>query len=44
MAESRKIIRYTFEITAISVLLAGMFYFMFAPEAFDAFLAWLVSL
>jgi hypothetical protein len=44
MAAPCKIVRYANEIAAILVPLGGMTYFRFAPEAFNSFLAWLISL
>jgi hypothetical protein len=37
------IIVYTFNLLLIFVPLGGMLYFMFDPDAFDAFLNWLVK-
>ena len=38
-----KTVRYTLEILAIAVPLAGMTYFLFDPDAFNAFLNWLLK-
>jgi hypothetical protein len=43
MPDSGKIIRYSLEILAIAVPLAGMTYFLFYPDAFNAFLNWLLK-
>jgi hypothetical protein len=43
MPEARKVIRYTLDAALIFVPLSGMLYFLFNPAAFNAFLAWLVS-
>ena len=42
MPDSRKIVRHGFEVLAILAPLAGMTYFLFNPDAFNAFLDWLV--
>jgi hypothetical protein len=42
MPESGKIVRYSLEILAIAVPLAAMTYFLFDPDAFNAFLDWLL--
>jgi hypothetical protein len=39
--DTRKAIRYTLEILAIAAPLAAMTYFLFDPDAFNAFLDWL---
>ena len=39
---SRKTIRHSLEVLAIVVPLAVMTYFLFDPDAFNAFLAWLM--
>jgi hypothetical protein len=36
-------VRYTIDALLILVPLLGMTYFLFDPEAFNAFLAWLAS-
>jgi len=43
MPEPRKVIKYTFDAALIFAPLSGMLYFLFDPAAFNAFLAWLVS-
>jgi hypothetical protein len=43
MPEPRKVIRYTLDAVLIFAPLSGMLYFLFEPAAFNAFLAWLVS-
>lgn len=43
MPDSGKIVRYSLEILAIAVPLAGMTYFLFDPDAFNAFLDWLLK-
>jgi hypothetical protein len=43
MPEPRKVIRYTLDTALIFAPLSGMLYFLFDPAAFNAFLAWLVS-
>ena len=43
MPEPRKIMRYTLDAALIFAPLTGMLYFLFDPAAFNAFLAWLVS-
>jgi hypothetical protein len=43
MPEPRKVIRYTLDAALIFAPLSGMLYFLFDPAAFNAFLAWLVS-
>ena len=42
MPDSRKIVRYSLEVAAIIAPLAGMTYFLFDPDAFNAFLFWLM--
>jgi hypothetical protein len=42
MPDSRKIVRYGFEVLAILAPLTGMTYFLFNPDAFNAFLDWLM--
>jgi hypothetical protein len=39
--DARKAIRHTLEILAIAIPLAAMTYFLFDPDAFNAFLDWL---
>jgi hypothetical protein len=39
-----KIVIYTINLLLIFVPLGGMLYFMFDPDAFDAFLNWLVRM
>jgi hypothetical protein len=41
MPDSSKIVRYTLEVLAIVTPLAGMTYFLFDPDAFNAFMDWL---
>jgi hypothetical protein len=41
MPDTRKAVRHTLEILAIAVPLAATTYFLFDPEAFNAFLDWL---
>ena len=43
MPEPRRIARYIIDVLLIFVPLSGMLYFLFNPAAFNAFLAWLVS-
>lgn len=43
MPEPRKVMRYTLDAALIFAPLSGMLYFLFDPAAFNAFLAWLVS-
>jgi hypothetical protein len=42
MPDSRKIVRHSLEVLAIVAPLAGMTYFLFNPDAFNAFLDWLL--
>jgi hypothetical protein len=42
MPNPSRIVRYSLEILAIAVPLAAMTYFLFDPDAFNAFLDWLV--
>jgi hypothetical protein len=42
MPNASRIVRYSLEILAIVVPLAGMTYFLFDPDAFNAFLDWLL--
>jgi hypothetical protein len=42
MPDARKAFRYSLEILAIAAPLAAMTYFLFDPEAFNAFLDWLI--
>jgi hypothetical protein len=39
----RKAVRYTLDILAIAIPLAAMTYFLFDPDAFNAFLVWLLK-
>jgi hypothetical protein len=43
MPEPRKIFRHTIDVLLIFAPLTGMLYFLFDPAAFNAFLAWLIS-
>jgi hypothetical protein len=43
MAQTRKIVRYTFEALLVLVPLAVVIYFLAYPDMFDAFLNWLVG-
>jgi hypothetical protein len=42
MPDSRKITRTSLEVIAIVAPLSGMTYFLFDPDAFNAFLDWLM--
>ena len=42
MPDSRKIVRHSLEVLAIVAPLAGMTYFLFNPDAFNASLDWLL--
>jgi hypothetical protein len=42
--DARKAIRHTLEILAIAAPLAAMTYFLFDPDAFNAFLDWLFKI
>jgi hypothetical protein len=42
MPPARTIVKYTFDALLILVPLAIVIYFLFDPDAFNAFLAWLV--
>jgi hypothetical protein len=42
MPAARTIVKYTIDVLLIFVPLAGVIYFLFEPDAFNAFLAWLV--
>jgi hypothetical protein len=41
MADASKAVRYSLEILAIAIPLAGLTYFLFDPDAFNAFMDWL---
>jgi hypothetical protein len=43
MPEPRRIARHIIDVLLIFVPLSGTLYFLFDPAAFNAFLAWLVS-
>ena len=43
MPEPRRIARHIIDVLLIFAPLSGMLYFLFDPAAFNAFLAWLVS-
>jgi hypothetical protein len=42
MPNARKAVRYSLEILAIAAPLAAMTYFLFDPDAFNAFMDWLI--
>jgi hypothetical protein len=42
MPAARTIVKYTIDALLIFVPLAAVMYFLFDPDAFNAFLAWLV--
>jgi hypothetical protein len=42
MPAPNKIIRHSLEVLAIALPLAAMTYFLFDPDAFNAFLDWLM--
>jgi len=43
MPEPRKLLAYARDLLLIFAPLAGMLYFIFSPDAFNAFLAWLMA-
>jgi hypothetical protein len=43
MPNARKAARYGLEILAIAAPLAAMTYFLFDPDAFNAFMDWLIG-
>jgi hypothetical protein len=44
MPPPKKAVRYTLEILLIATPLAAMTYFLFDPDAFNAFLDWLLRM